>query len=137
MQRRATKIPTSMKSLPYEERLKICGLTTLEERRTRGDLIHMLKALRGIENIEWFTGPRMALATQTRWASENDYRLVREFFPSKARNDFAYYVSLRHEFFVNRVTKRWNRLSNHQITSSSINSFKARIDAPSVTAAIA
>ena len=39
VQRSASKIPIRLKDLPYEERLKIWGITPLEERRTRGYLI--------------------------------------------------------------------------------------------------
>ena len=39
VQHRATKIITPLRKLPYEQRLKKCNLTTLEERRKRGDLL--------------------------------------------------------------------------------------------------
>jgi hypothetical protein len=42
----------------YEDRLKAWGLTTLEERRGRGDLIQIYKCLNGIEDIDWHTGPK-------------------------------------------------------------------------------
>ena len=44
-----------MKSVPvktYEEILQIVGLTTLECRRLRADLIEVFKILRGFEGIE-------------------------------------------------------------------------------------
>ena len=38
--------------MPYEERIRQIGLTTLEKRRVRGDLIEMYKLLTGKENID-------------------------------------------------------------------------------------
>ena len=47
VQRRATKLVPELKHLSYEERLKRLDLTTLEERRTRGDLLEMYKIIMG------------------------------------------------------------------------------------------
>ena len=52
MQRRATKMIPELRDLSYEERLKECGLTTLETRRLRGDQIDVFKILNGYENID-------------------------------------------------------------------------------------
>ena len=53
MQRRATKLIPGLSDLRYDERLKECGLTTLETRRLRGrGQIEVLKILKGYENID-------------------------------------------------------------------------------------
>ena len=51
-QRRATKIIPELRDLSCEERLKECGLTTLERLRIRGDQIEVFKILSGYENID-------------------------------------------------------------------------------------
>ena len=48
---RATKIIPELRDLSYEERLKECGLTTLETRRLRGDLFEVFKILNGYEKL--------------------------------------------------------------------------------------
>ena len=51
IQRRASKLIPGMRYLRYEERLKECGLTTLETRRLGGGNIEVFKILNGYENI--------------------------------------------------------------------------------------
>ena len=128
IQRKATKVPASMHFLSYEERLERWDLTTLEERRMRGDLIQMYKVKNGLENIDWHTGPQPAPHTNTRAESHNCYRLERETFPAGSWNDFRHFVTVRHEFFLNRTVDKWNALASSQIEAPSLNSFKARID---------
>ena len=50
IQRRATK-NNSRTDLNSEEHIIECGLTTLETRRLRGDLMEVFKMLNGFENI--------------------------------------------------------------------------------------
>ena len=45
---RATKTISSLRKLPYEQRWKECNLTTLEERRKRGDLLETYKIMHGL-----------------------------------------------------------------------------------------
>ena len=63
--------------------------------------------------------------------------LRREQFLSKVQNDHRHFISVRHYFFLNRVTEHWNKLTNSQIHAVHLNSFKARIDNPPETAEIA
>ena len=53
VQRRVTRIPFETKGLCYHERLKLFGLQTLEERRTRGDCIQQYKIVKKLENVNW------------------------------------------------------------------------------------
>jgi ribonuclease P/MRP protein subunit RPP40 len=52
VQRRATKLITSVKDKTYEERLRLLNLQTLETRRIKGDLIEVFKMFKGFENID-------------------------------------------------------------------------------------
>ena len=54
VQRRATKLVPSIRNLTYEQRLKSLNLTTLENRRIRGDLIQQFKFIKGYNTISWF-----------------------------------------------------------------------------------
>ena len=47
VQKRATKIVPALRNLPYADRLKKCGLTTLVFRRIRGDMIETYKIVTG------------------------------------------------------------------------------------------
>ena len=47
VQRRATRLMFKDRGLSYSERLRILGLTTLETRRLRGDLIEVFKIFKG------------------------------------------------------------------------------------------
>ena len=72
VQRRATRISPEMRSLEYEDRLKRWGLTSLKERRVRGDLIQMYKVRNNIEDINWQAGPLNAPHTNTRGEAQNN-----------------------------------------------------------------
>ena len=54
MQRKATKLIPELKHFSYERRLLECGLTTLETRRLRGDLIEVFKILNRYDDIDIF-----------------------------------------------------------------------------------
>ena len=52
VQRRATRMVEGYRGMEYEERLKRIGLTTLEMRRERADLLEVFKILKGMEGLD-------------------------------------------------------------------------------------
>jgi len=52
VQRRATKMIYECRNLSYKDRLEHTGLTTLEERRDRGDMIEVFKLAKDITKID-------------------------------------------------------------------------------------
>ena len=70
VQKRATRIVTCPRSLRYEDRLAELGMTSLADRRARGDQIQMFKCLKGINinTVKWTQkwAPATALGPCTR-----------------------------------------------------------------------
>ena len=52
VQRRTMKMVEGLEGYSYSDRLRILGLTTLETRFLRADLIEVLKILKGFENVD-------------------------------------------------------------------------------------
>ena len=115
VQRRTTKLITGLRDLSYDDRLKECGLTTLETRRLRGDQIELFKILNGHENID----PNIFFKIKTgKITRGHDFTLVK----GQNRLDFRKYS------FSQRTVNEWNKLSADCVHSSSVNMFKNRID---------
>lgn len=115
VQRRATKIVPGLENLTYENRLKELGLTTLEERRTRGDLIEVFKILNNLENVN-----------PTNFFERRDYNGLRGHCDTLKVN--RSYLNVRKYFFSNRVITLWNSLPNHIVNSTNVNNFKNNYD---------
>ena len=115
IQRRATKLIPGLRDLRYEERLKECGLTTLETRRLRGDQIEVFKILNGYENIDsnFFFEIKESKITRG-----HNYTLVKK----QSRLDVRKYS------FSQRTINVWNKLSTDCVHATSVNMFKNKID---------
>jgi len=61
VQRRATKLVPRIRNWRFEDRLAALGLTSLHERRLRGDLIQLFKLVNGINEVNW-VNPRSTAA---------------------------------------------------------------------------
>ena len=115
IQRRTTKMIPELRDLSYEERLKECGLTTLETRRLRGDQIEVFKILNGYENIDRNMFFSLKKDSRTRG---HEVKLVKD----QCRLD------IRKHSFSQRTINEWNKLSTDCVTASSVNMFKNKVD---------
>ena len=115
IQRRATKLIPGLRDFRYEERLKECGLTTLETRRLRGDQIEVFEILNGYENIDSNIFREIKESKITRG---HNYTLVKK----QSRLDVRKYS------FSQRTINVWNKLSTDCVHASSVNMFKNKID---------
>ena len=120
VQRRGTKMIRECRELSYLERLKVCGLTTLETRRVRADLIEVYKIvnkLEGLNEEDFFLRGNYG-DTMRRGTRGNSIKLYKKGF----RLDVAKYS------FGNRVVNDWNLLPDSVIVAQSLNVFKGRVD---------
>jgi ribonuclease P/MRP protein subunit RPP40 len=118
LQRRATKLAPAIRNLSYEKRLEIMGLTTLEKRRERGNLIQAWPrscqlVLAGVVSMR----STFSTESQTRghWFKITEREIVRT-------------CEFRHQFLTNRCIGNWNSLPGHIVEAQSTNSFKAVLD---------
>jgi hypothetical protein len=115
IQHRVTRMVPTLKRFKYERRLEILGITTLEERRRRGDLIQMFKIYNRIEEMSLCKWPEFKSESATRGHQQ---KYLREICSIEARQNFL----------TNRVANAWNELDNVAIGSKSTNEFKINID---------
>ena len=116
VQRRATKLVPELRSLPYTARLRVLGLPSLYYRRRRGDMIAVYQLVHsGIDlDPSFFFAP-------------SDVRFTRG-HPWKLAKPRAV-TRVRRQAFSIRVINDWNGLPMGVVEASSINVFKARLDA--------
>jgi hypothetical protein len=114
VQHRFTRLIPELKSLPYSDRLSRLGITTLEERRNRADLLEMFKMYRQLSSIPFNRFFQLDSEHKTRGHSAK---------VSKQRC----LTTVRQHFFSDRVVNRWNMLTDDIVSSSSLNQFKSKL----------
>ena len=115
VQRRATKLVTSLAKLTYEQRLRHLRLHSLYCRRQRGDLFETFKILNGLENVEASKFFEMRQSGRTRGHTM-------KIFKPRAR------LLTRQRFFSIRVIDLWNGLPQNVVDAKTVPQFKARLD---------
>ena len=115
VQRRATKLVKSLEELPYEQRLKELNLYSLQDRRTRGDLILMYRIMTkdiGITSTDIF---KLKTSVTRGHSLAVQYRKINT-------------LDIRQNFFTERVIKPWNNLPQEIVSSPNIKMFKKSYD---------
>lgn len=115
IQRRATRMIEGCRGLKYVDRLEAAGLISLEDRRTRGDLIEVFKMVKGLSKIDYKSFFKLDDTSRTRG---HMYKLV------KVRSR----LDIRKNCFSQRVVSEWNKLPAVVVEAESVNSFKNRYD---------
>ena len=124
IQERLIKMLSDVRGDSYEDKLKDAGLTTLKERRARGDAIQTFKVLKGFSHVSrenWFQlvsedarPTRMNATVKSGEVVKKEAVLVVE----RAR------LETRRNFFAIRAAKKWNELPEVVKNSTSVNGFK-------------
>ena len=94
------------------------GLTTLEERRIRGDMIEAYKILEGFNKVGNGTCLKLAPKGQRSETRGHSLKLAKPRHRTHKRN----------KFFTSRIVNKWNSLTECLISSTSVNMFKNRYD---------
>ena len=114
VQHRATRLIPSLKKISYENRLKALDLTTLSERRQRGDMIQLYKIFNGIDKLE----TSKTIAVQLNQTRGHRFKYQKEITKQVHRENF----------FFNRSANLWNSLPSEVVNAKTVNSFKAGLD---------
>ena len=115
VQKRATKLVKCVSHLPYSERLRALGLTTLEYRRERADVTQVYNILHDMDKMD-----RNKLFTMSDYPATHGYSL--KLFKRRSK------LQIRANFFSNRVVDVWNSLPESVVQAPSLNCFKSRLN---------
>ena len=114
VQRRFTRLIDKIGMLPYSQRLDVLKLTTLAERRNRGDLIETFKAMHELSsNGNLFRVSRYGL------------KLISDVNVTRGNLKVQ---RLSKSFLSNRVIKLWNQLPSNVRMSESVDKFKDNLE---------
>ena len=115
VQRRATRLVGMCRGRSYKERLSLLHLSTLEERRIRGDMILTFRIIRGLccLNVEEF------------FTLSHDGRTRGHPFKLAVLRSTC---EARRFSFSRRVVPLWNSLPAEVVDADSVLSFKQRYD---------
>ena len=117
VQLRATNIVPELQGMSYLDRLRALGLTTLEDRRVRGDMIELCKLIHGLTDIDY--SQCFQLIPPGPYSTRGHHlKLVRPHVRTERRK----------HFFSVRVVRSWNDLPTEVTNSPNLDVFKSNYD---------
>jgi hypothetical protein len=120
IQRRATKMVIEIRTLKYEDRLRELGLTTLELRRKRGDLIQVYKIINGFDEVD------IDMGTGHNLRGGGDFLNRRH--GHQIEREKTGINTMRNNSLPNRSATTWNTLPSGVVKSDTVDIFKEKID---------
>ena len=115
IQRRATRLVTTVRHYPYMDRLTLLNLPSLSYRRKRGDMISLYLIIQGHIYLDISNLFTFASYSSTRGHSKKLF---------KSRSS----CHARSNFFSSHVVNDWNSLPDYIINAPTISTFKERLD---------
>ena len=128
VQKRMVRMLSDVRGESYEEKLRDAGLTTLEERRERGDAIETFKTLKGLNGVKrekWFEIEAVdsrATRRNTEVTAEGERRKSDILVVDTAR------LEVRKNFYNIRAAKAWNSIPEEVKMQTTVNAFKNAYD---------
>ena len=117
MQRRTTRLVPELRGLTYEERLRKLKLTSLEERRARGDMIETYKLITRKENIN-----------PDKFFKMRDMRGDPEIHHGAIIFKKGFKGERRRNYYSQHVVDPWNGLPKRVVEAKTTSTFKKRYD---------
>ena len=118
VQRRATKLISSISHCPYPERLRILNLPSLNYRRLRGDMIFLYKITHHNSNSSLLDLFQPALTTSTIEVTNSNISNL-DVIHATDRDPTSSHTE---------TINNWNNLPSHIVNADSIKSFKNLLD---------
>ena len=113
VQRRATKMIPDLRGKTYEDRIAVLGLTTLETRRIKQDLIQLFKILRGIDYFP--------IENHFKFCENRNRGHSMKLVKASNTNNISKYR------FCSRIVGAWNSLPTDIIESETLREFKIKL----------
>ena len=121
VQRRAIRLVLETKGLPYNNRLIELRLPTLNFRRQRTDIIQTFKMIKRIDSVKQDCRcPQCPSKLVLKKASGTTRGHSEQLQTQRA-------TGYRHHFFLTRVVKMWNSLSDDTVQARTVNELKSRL----------